>query len=389
MAGACRRGPRTPPTDFAELTPGVGYTNERVSREPWSIHIVRIDQGLPDLAIHSTHAQGGTPGLSSLSEQVRRSPAAFGTPVAAVNGDFYQRDREHAGDPRGLQIKEGELISAPNGGVAFWVDTGRQLHATNVNANFHVTWPDGTTNSFGLNQDRKANALVLYTPALGASTRTSGGREFILEPAGEAASRPLAINETLAARVLEVRDSGDSPIQTNRFVLSAGPALIKTLPHLSVGDSLQFTTATTPELRGALTAIGGGPVLVRGGQVQRIQPPSEKSYEFSSMMERHPRSAIGWDSRYFYLVTVDGRQEKLSVGMTLAELAQTFAQLGCTDAMNLDGGGSATLWCDGKIRNNPCDGQERPIANALVVTRKAGADSSARKEDRQSGATTN
>ena len=95
------------------------------------------------------------------------------------------------------------------------------------------------------------------------------------------------------------------------------------------------------------------------------------------MTERHPRSAIGWDQRYLYLVEVDGRQDKLSVGMTLEELASYLAKLGCTEAMNLDGGGSATLWCDGRVRNSPCDGRERPIANALVVLRKAAASSAA------------
>ena len=44
-------------------------------------------------------------------------------------------------------------------------------------------------------------------------------------------------------------------------------------------------------------------------------------------------------------------------------------RLGCTEAMNLDGGGSSTLWADGTVRNSPCDGQERPIANGLVVLR--------------------
>jgi len=91
------------------------------------------------------------------------------------------------------------------------------------------------------------------------------------------------------------------------------------------------------------------------------------------MTERHPRSAIGWDARHLYLVEVDGRQENLSVGMTVEELAGHMARLGCSDAMNLDGGGSATLWCAGKIRNSPCDGRERPIANALVVLRKPSA----------------
>ncbi len=87
------------------------------------------------------------------------------------------------------------------------------------------------------------------------------------------------------------------------------------------------------------------------------------------MTERHPRTAIGWSDREFFFIEVDGRQAS-SVGMTLDELASYCSKLGCREAMNLDGGGSATLWFDGEVRNNPCDGQERPIANSLVLIRK-------------------
>lgn len=85
------------------------------------------------------------------------------------------------------------------------------------------------------------------------------------------------------------------------------------------------------------------------------------------MLERHPRTALGWNAKDYLLVVVDGRQKNLSVGMTLEELGETLVKLGCTEAMNLDGGGSATLWYDGAVKNSPCDGRERPIANSLLI----------------------
>ena len=59
--------------------------------------------------------------------------------------------------------------------------------------------------------------------------------------------------------------------------------------------------------------------------------------------------------------------------MTLDELSSFLLKLGCEDAMNFDGGASATLWFEGKVRNSPCDKAERHIANALVVVRKTPA----------------
>jgi exopolysaccharide biosynthesis protein len=79
---------------------------------------------------------------------------------------------------------------------------------------------------------------------------------------------------------------------------------------------------------------------------------------------------VGWSPTHVYLVTVDGRQPGLSDGMMLAELADFMAGLGCTDAMNLDGGKSAQMWLNGQIVNSPCQGEDT-VANALLVIRKA------------------
>jgi exopolysaccharide biosynthesis protein len=53
--------------------------------------------------------------------------------------------------------------------------------------------------------------------------------------------------------------------------------------------------------------------------------------------------------------------------MTFSELGALAQRLGCTDALNLDGGGSSTLWLGGLVMNLPSDGRERPVANALFV----------------------
>ena len=95
-----------------------------------------------------------------------------------------------------------------------------------------------------------------------------------------------------------------------------------------------------------------------------------KAMTWSGLRMRHPRTAVGWDKHHLYLVEVDGRQSDLSVGMTFPELAAYMAKLGCEQAMNLDGGGSATLWVFGQVMNSPSEGRERPGANALVVLRQ-------------------
>jgi exopolysaccharide biosynthesis protein len=58
--------------------------------------------------------------------------------------------------------------------------------------------------------------------------------------------------------------------------------------------------------------------------------------------------------------------------MTFPELAKYMAELGCEEAINLDGGGSATMWVLGQVVNSPSEGRQRPGANALVVMRRPG-----------------
>ncbi|TDQ09576.1 phosphodiester glycosidase family protein [Pedobacter metabolipauper] len=96
--------------------------------------------------------------------------------------------------------------------------------------------------------------------------------------------------------------------------------------------------------------------------------------------DRHPRTAIGIkpDGKII-LLTVDGRNAN-SAGMSLAELTKTMKWLGCSSSINLDGGGSTTLWVQGfpdnGIINYPTDNKlwdhsgERKVANVIILTKK-------------------
>jgi exopolysaccharide biosynthesis protein len=68
------------------------------------------------------------------------------------------------------------------------------------------------------------------------------------------------------------------------------------------------------------------------------------------------------------LITVDGRQPGESIGMSLPMLAELLLKLGAVDAMNLDGGGSATMVIHNKVVNRPSDQTgERPVGDAILV----------------------
>jgi hypothetical protein len=369
VATGCRAG--DPPVEGTSVGKDVVFTRDRKPEIPWSINILQVSRHAPGLTVHTVHAGKHALGLATVGEQAVSLDPALGTPLGAVNGDFYERQGIYAGDPRGLQIVESELISAPAGTASFWIDAAGGPHTAVTTSQLKVTWPNGATEPIGLNEDRRPNEIVLYTPTAGRTTRThGGGRELILEKAGDAPLGPMVPGKTLRVRVGEIRATGNSPLAPETFVLSIGVSVLNSVPAITAGAELQISTATVPDISGATAAISGGPVLVKGGKAQRIRDNGLETFQSTSQFERHPRSAIGWNQDWFFLIEVDGRQPQLSMGMTLSELANYLVKLGCTDAMNLDGGGSATLWYDGSVRNRPCDGNERPVANAIVISKK-------------------
>jgi hypothetical protein len=344
----------------SRMSQGFSYQHFEVPEKPWSIHIVKIDRSNPDYELQTTLAKGSAFGLSTLSEHVRTITPDIGRPVAAINGDYYHDGRPYVGDPKGLQIQRGELISAPSTWTCFWIDTNRQPHMTNVTSLFEVTWPNGQRTPIGLNEERGKDAAVLYTAAVGASTGARGGRELVLERVGTNSWLPLQPSQNYLARVREVRETGDTPLAKDIVVLSLSKQLAAALPKVTAGTELRISTATFPSLSGVRTGLGGGPLLLRQGKVINRNQDSV----------RHPRSAIGWNKDFIFLVEVDGRQRRLSVGMTDIELSEYLISLGCQEAMSLDGGGSSTCWVRGQIMNNPSEGRERGMANALVLVQK-------------------
>ena len=109
--------------------------------------------------------------------------------------------------------------------------------------------------------------------------------------------------------------------------------------------------------------IGGVPQVVLDG----VPVTSYPGWSFCAA--RHPRSSVGLsaDRRSLIMAVADGRSDR-SIGMTCAELGNLMAELGAHDAINLDGGGSTTLWtAAGGVINHPSDGSERTVANHLGV----------------------
>ena len=107
-----------------------------------------------------------------------------------------------------------------------------------------------------------------------------------------------------------------------------------------------------------------GPLLINDAIPQELP-----EMNFTNL--RHPRTCLCITRNSIILVTVDGRSEQ-AAGMSLKEVQQLLLDLGCVEAINLDGGGSTSMWMKEQgIVNIPSDKTgERPVANAILILKE-------------------
>jgi exopolysaccharide biosynthesis protein len=138
-------------------------------------------------------------------------------------------------------------------------------------------------------------------------------------------------------------------------------------------DSVRRLNINHPSLSGLKPwkvkhAFGGGPVLVQDGQV-KISNNEEKKFAGKAIADKHPRTAIGYTKDgTMIILAIQGRMKGLAEGATLPQMAKIMVDLGCVEAMNLDGGGSSCLLINGKETIKPSDPTgQRPVPAVLVI----------------------
>ncbi|AIQ16984.1 exopolysaccharide biosynthesis protein [Paenibacillus sp. FSL H7-0357] len=123
--------------------------------------------------------------------------------------------------------------------------------------------------------------------------------------------------------------------------------------------------------QGATNTLSFGPILIQDGNIVSdfSSVKIDRNFGNRSIQNANPRTAIGMIApNHYVFVVVDGRSEGYSRGMTLAELAAVMSDLGATEAYNLDGGGSSTMYFMGRVVNNPLGkNQERGVSDILYI----------------------
>lgn len=358
-------GQSTPPqeTRRAEtLAPGIehleihrGDPTDDPGRDRWIIHLLILDTRHSRLAM--ARAMDEIVGAETTSSLASRHGA-----LAAVNGGYFRTTGTYRGEPTGVLAIGSKILSEPFGRRSALAisNAGDQTHIAIARIDFKVEVIAEGKARFpvsGVNRPREENELIIFMPEFHRTTLTSpDGIEAIVE----------------GGHVKAVSDgAGSQPIPSEGYVFSAsGKARQWAHENLKPGARVEIKStiiAEPPIPFAAEFIVGGGPLLVTAGKAAASTDSEQFSPDFSH--KRHPRTALGIRSDgKLLLATVDGRQPQKSVGMTIEELTALMIELGCVEAINLDGGGSTTMVVNNRVVNNPSDATgERPVSDALLV----------------------
>lgn len=343
------------------LAPGLVYRMEYDPNTPRTMHAVRLNPKSPslqwstELAGKTINEAGTTNGRLTPTKMAAQSGA-----IVAVNGDFFSYDH---GAPIGQLVRSGELVSTAARARAVFAwgpdDVGIGMAGSKVT----MALDEGEDVELeSVNQPIGPNAFALYTSTEGTLQVARENVSVVLKMPNVLFS-PNA--DLLASFVSSSKELTKAQIAPGTAILVATGTNMRRLAALHLGDKVTIHIKTPGfDWSKFDNEIGGGPMLVRDGKI--AVDAAEEGFR-SDFLVRHPRTAIGRTAdNDVWIATVDGRQG-CSRGATLDEMAAIMLRLGCTDAINLDGGGSTALNLFGLTVVRPSDGVEREVASGVLV----------------------
>ncbi|MBS1796958.1 MAG: phosphodiester glycosidase family protein [Acidobacteria bacterium] len=346
--------------DYKTVRDGVEYAEleREIDQTKVRMNLLRLDPTKVRLDV--AHAMDNLTGTEKTSSIATRHGA-----IAAINAGFFRFDASiFAGDPAGVLMIDGKLLSeSHNDRIAVLIKnfTARtDVVFAHLNVNYKLTIGKEEIEVSGIDRERKADELVLFTPEFSRTTLT--------DPQGV----EIAVERNRITKISDGR--GSTAIPADGFVISAsGKLRERLLKIVKLKEKVKLTriiNAKEPkagfDVLEAEDITNGVAQLLRNGKIDVTWEQEKASKSFYET--KHPRTALAkLKDGKILMITVDGRSES-SGGISLENLARLLLEFGATDAMNLDGGGSTTMFLDGRVVNHPSDKEgERRIGDAILV----------------------
>ena len=352
----------------APIGPGTTQTSLRVvGAYNLNVFYTTTDLAHPNVEMRVAPAnKNSLAGGAAVSKMAQANTTDEVQYFAGVNADFFGYSK-----PIGSTVINNEIWYANNNGWTGWgIDADKKTLLGNSTFSGTVTSSNGTSaNLTSVNNARAENNLVIYTPKYGTTSGTNDyGYEVIITPVD--GSLRFGTMEMTVAEAPHVK--GSTTIPAGSYVLSGHGTAATFVSGLTQGEKI---TINTQMKLGDNTIIptqlaGGQPMILSGGVVLNTESALDH------LTALNPRTAVGYDATgtKLVLLVVDGRSTA-SQGCVSKVLADIMREVGCSEAMNFDGGGSSALYTKVLgVRNDPSDGKERAVTNGVFAVSNAPVD---------------
>ncbi len=301
-------------------------------------------------------------GASTLSNELSRLEGLGNDIIGGSNADFFSLQ---TGVPMSHAIVDGKILTKDASGQdAIGIMPDGTAFMSYIYLNSVLTKQDGTTiNIHNINKYRQPYAIYMMTGDFSTETHnTTEGIDVILNPT----SGEMKLDTTMTAVIEAINETKSSaPIPQGKIVITidkkAPAEYLNSIKALTVGEEITLSFSVSGDKRWNEVSLGmgsiGGKLLINGEVNPKLQAGAA------------PRTAIGIkEDGTILLYTIDGRQAGHSYGVQLKTLANRMKELGCIEALNLDGGGSTQIAAqlpgseNSILMNKPSDGKERKVS---------------------------
>ena len=324
-----------------EVEKGVKYVRmiKFYNNRPVRINIVEISRDVNDeLIVEPAIASETLASKAKISKISNRDGA-----IVAINGGYF---KPQTGVPLGTLMINKKFYTGPiYDRVALGIsDKGYEMARVQLKASIDTN--KGDIKIDNINQPRMLSThAIVYTRDWGK-----------VSPPSPKYGMQIAVND---GKVLCV-SKNSLEIPENGYVVVGPESKLSAIADARRAD---LNIKINPQWKDVNHIISGGPYLIKNNEIY-VDMTAQK---LAAIGGRNPRTAIGYTKNgNLIMLTADGR-EGSSIGLTLMELASLMKELGCVNAMNLDGGGSTVMFVNGKVVNRPAVTGGIPLSHTLEV----------------------
>jgi exopolysaccharide biosynthesis protein len=393
--------------EVQRVSEGVTYTHSYYGKSRWSVHILEVDLTVPGIHFRIAKGLDNIAGLERVGSIAHRYDSIYAgaSVLAAVNANFWKAGTNH---PMGPTVADGEILKARQykkwSSVAV-TESGKILFDRfDVQTSIKTQYGDISIDRYNLRKD--SLAVVIYSRYFGNSVPfidTLGIMEAsedtitddseidnlvtiaidslwgMIPEAGTLKMQfeyvsSQQVNGLSTCRVTDI-DTGIVTIPRNGGIISFGDGNFPLFFSLFVGDTFSIASRVSPEINEpVLEMTGGTPRLIRDGKVH-VEWKEEGLRKKRFVTGKYGRTAIGVnkDHSKLILMTVEAshsRRRPRTRGIALTNLAELLILRGAHNAMNFDGGSSATMVVNHKAVSNNGNPYTRKISTAFMVVQE-------------------